>query len=188
MVPQGVPARCLMRDTAGTGTVGGHMPAVGAKGTPRELTAPGVKGIQTTLRSEWFESKRHLMSDIEFANDVCDSVRQGVNIGYTGPNKKIICKNWPSALDLSEHIDEFITTNLEKGRIEGPLGTEEQLPNNFRSSPLGAFFKKNGKDVRVIHDLSHPKGDSVNSGVSIDTSVTYSTVLDAVKLLTLTHI
>ncbi len=114
---------------------------------------------------------------------MCSTVREGVNIGFTGPNTKIISKNWPSAIELSEHVDKFVFSNLEKGRIEGPLGQEEQLPSNFRSSPLGAFYKKNGIDVRVIHDLSHPKHDSVNSGITIDTAVEYSTVLDAVKLL-----
>ena len=56
--------------------------------------------------------------------------------------------------------------------------------NNFHCSPLGAAPKKDGT-VRVVLDLSSPKGFSVNDGINKnDYSVSYSSFDDAVKLVT----
>ncbi len=51
----------------------------------------------------------------DYATYICETVDQGVNIGFTGPNSKIISENWPSAIQLSGHVYEFVRSNLKKG-------------------------------------------------------------------------
>ena len=53
----------------------------------------------------------------------------------------------------------------------------------IRTSPLGAFLKKGKKKTRVVHDLSYPEGESINTGISKENStVQYVTVQDALVL------
>ncbi len=56
-----------------------------------------------------------------------------------------------------------IMREIQKGRVEGPFTTPPFA--NFRVSPLGLVPKKELGEFRVIHDLSFPKGDSINSGI-----------------------
>ncbi len=130
-----------MRETAGTRTVGGPTTAVAVGVVPpgSVVTPVRERNSTTTLNLEYFRKWHHIFPDSDYATDICETIEHGVNIGFTGPNTKIISKNWPSAIELSGHVDEFVHSNLEKGRIEDPLGPEEQLPPYFRSSPLGAF-------------------------------------------------
>ncbi|XP_048587466.1 uncharacterized protein LOC125570208 [Nematostella vectensis] len=68
------------------------------------------------------------------------------------------------------------------GRLAGPFDSPP-FPV-FRVSPLGAVPKKAPGEFRLIHHLSFPDGDSVNSGISSDnTSVLYSTISDAIQLV-----
>ncbi len=107
--------------------------------------------------------------------------QNGVNIGYRGPEETIISRNWPSAWEFKVDIDSFISTSLKTGKIVGPFATP---PENFRSSPLGAFTKKRSTKVRIIHDLSHPHYSSVNDGISKEEfSTCYTSVDDAVTLI-----
>ena len=98
--------------------------------------------------------------------------------GMRGPIGPLFSHNWPSSLDHSLAVEEFIQSYIELGVIEGPL---DPLPPDLKVSPLGAFTKR-GK-TRVIHDLSHPSGVSVNDFIDRDLySVRYSSIKDAVRL------
>ena len=57
-----------------------------------------------------------------------------------------------------------IQKELDAGRVAGPFDKPPLL--NFQVSPLGLVPKKVPGEFRVIHDLSYPKGDSINSTVS----------------------
>ena len=50
---------------------------------------------------------------------------------------------------------------LKMNRIAGPF--EEPPLDNFRISPLGCVPKKEQNSFRIIHDLSYPKGNSLNA-------------------------
>ena len=92
------------------------------------------------------------------------------------------CNNWPSATKFSNKVAEYIDNHLQTGAIEGPL---TEVSQKYRTSPIGAFLKKDSDKVHVIHDLSHPAGISVNDSISKEeSSVCYSSVQDAVKLCT----
>ena len=118
--------------------------------------------------------------DDDFVDKLMDHIDNGVNIGYKGPILNISSHNWPSSKKFEENVDNFITENIQFGSIEGPL---ESLSDNYRSSPIGAFEKRRGKKVRIIHDLSWPPGASVNDHINKqDFRVTYTNVDEAVKL------
>jgi len=88
----------------------------------------------------------------------------GARIGYIGPPRRINSENHASALRIPAELDENITQELNAGRIK----IVSQLPAAYIISPLGAVPKKtNGVQTgwRRIHDLSFPKGLSVNDGI-----------------------
>lgn len=62
-----------------------------------------------------------------------------------------------------------LQSELAAGRIIGPFSSPP-CPN-FVSSPLGVIPKKEPGSFRVIHDLSLPKGQSIND--LIPNSLTY---------------
>ena len=71
-------------------------------------------------------------------------------------------------------MDNFVFEILSLGRVHGPI---DPIPPNFCSCPLGAFQNVKSGKVRIIHDLSYPLGDSVNSGINPEEySVSYTSV------------
>ena len=86
-----------------------------------------------------------------------------------------------SALKNAPVVEEKLAVELEKGRIVGPLSLD-QFPQ-VHVSRFGVIPKNHqpGK-WRLIVDLSHPKGSSVNDGISPALcSLHYSSVDEAVR-------
>ena len=115
-----------------------------------------------------------------------DSLIHGFKFGFPLPSSKTaetrVPINHPSVLTNPTIVDDKIRDELAAGRIAGPF-SHPPLPG-LVVSPLGLVPKKLPGDFRMIHDLSYPKGDSVNShmlpGAS---SVSYELLDDAVRLL-----
>ena len=90
--------------------------------------------------------------------------------------------NHQSALQASTHVNEKINHEIHLGRIAGPF--DEPPFFNFHSSPLGLVPKHDPGKYRLIHDLSFPKGDSINSYTSREfTTVQYETLDRVVELV-----
>ncbi|MCP3932380.1 MAG: hypothetical protein GY705_25190, partial [Bacteroidetes bacterium] len=93
--------------------------------------------------------------------EVLDIVQNGVNI----PSAKVasstdpIPANQSSTAEFSDKVDEMLMKELKEGRIAGPFMSP---PPGLIISPLGAVPKKEKNKIRIIHNLSHPKKDSVN--------------------------
>ena len=125
----------------------------------------------------------HWLSDYpvpQFVQRIEQYLTEGIDIGYNGHRKPVISQNWKSATEYDEHVQNFIHDNVQLGAVAGPL---DQIPPDYRASPLGAFMRKCTQKVRVIHDLSWPPGDSVNDYISAaDCSVNYVTVDQAANL------
>ena len=71
--------------------------------------------------------------------------------------------NHPSVHDNLQIVNKMISVELHLGRVAGPF-----LRPPFTDlvvSPLGLVPKKEAGAFRLIHDLSFPKGDSVNGGI-----------------------
>ena len=76
----------------------------------------------------------------------------------------------------------MIDKELSLGRVAGPFPSPP-FPN-FHSSPLGLVEKKEPGAYRIIHDLSFPDGQSVNSGISPElTKVHCQSLDDAIDII-----
>ena len=118
--------------------------------------------------------------DKAFRDKILDYVKYGIPIEYEKDIEWVDCENWPSVEEHSEMVDSFIREHIEDGSIEGPFFDTNSV---IRCSPLGAFLKKGGEKVRVIHDLSWPPENSVNDLMDKEACrVKYVRVLDAVNL------
>ena len=121
--------------------------------------------------------------DKEFVNKIVTDVAQGVRIGYTGPRESRTCVNWPSVQQFEPQVRASIEKDVSLGRKLGPFLCPPCA--DFIASPLGAFQKRSSGKVRVVHDLSYPRGRSVNDFVSREEcSVQYlsmDSVVSAVK-------
>lgn len=90
--------------------------------------------------------------------------------------------NHKSTLDNPYIVSQKIESELAAGRISGPHH-QPPLPN-FICSPLGLVPKKTPGQHRIIHDLSYPKGNSVNSHVPPGQSaVTYELLDNAIAII-----
>ena len=89
--------------------------------------------------------------------------------------------NLRSALDQEELVTEAILKEVVRGHTSGPF-PYPPFPHTH-CSPIGAAPKPDGS-VRLILDLSSPRGDAVNDGISKEEfSCTYTKFDDAISIL-----
>ena len=96
---------------------------------------------------------------------IVDGLRNGFDIGYTGPFTDTLPKNLKSADQNKQHIQKAINKEISRGHTAGPFPTPPFPINHI--SPLGAAPKPDGS-IRLIMDLSQPRGNSVNDFISKD--------------------
>lgn len=101
--------------------------------------------------------------DQESANKISSGFKTGFPLHYSGPNKSYEAPNLKSAIQHPDILDKKIQKEVQAGRVEGPFVKPPFA--NFRVSPLGLVPKKEAGEFRMIHDLSYPKGDSVNAHI-----------------------
>ena len=108
--------------------------------------------------------------------------QHGFLLDYVGPHKPSSCKNLLSATQNPAAVSDKLSKELGLGRIAGPF-LERPFPS-LRISPLGLIPKKTPGEFRLIHHLSFPYGDSINSCIPNDAStVKYASIDDAVRLI-----
>lgn len=119
--------------------------------------------------------------DRRIVDTIVDGIRTGVRVGFEGSRPSVACTNRKSVASHAADITNNIRKELEAGRIAGPFSVPPF--QSFCTSPLGAVPKKGSADkIRRIHDLSHPHGFSVNSGIE-DGTVKYARFDDAVSMV-----
>ena len=112
---------------------------------------------------------------------IINGLRNGFDIGFTGPFSATLPKNLKSADQNKESIQEAINKELSRGHTAGPFPSPP-FPLTH-CSPIGSAPKKDGS-VRLIMDLSQPHGSSINDDISKDQfSCEYSHFDDATDLL-----
>jgi hypothetical protein len=79
------------------------------------------------------------------------------------PPSPKVPNNHPSALDHPHIVDSKLAKEISAGRILGPFRTPP-FPD-LVCSPLGLVPKKAPNEFRLIHNLSFPRGDSINEGI-----------------------
>ena len=112
---------------------------------------------------------------------VLSGFREGFDIGFIGdtsgtrPNNLLSARHNPNAVTVA------IRKEVSRGHTSGPFRHPPFDP--FHCSPLGAVPKKDGS-VRIILDLSSPRGFAINEGIPKDLfTVKYSSFDDAVSLV-----
>ncbi|CAG2196116.1 unnamed protein product [Mytilus edulis] len=90
--------------------------------------------------------------------------------------------NHKSARENPDAVNLKLNKEIMKGRIKGPF--DEPPFDKFICSPLGLIPKKESGSFRLIHDLSFPKGDSVNFWTPPEyTSVSYQNIETVIELV-----
>ena len=150
------------------------------KGAPRSPIE--LQRAHTPLQHFQFESKLEHHPDRAWVSRLLNGIEYGVKIGYDGPHSLIKAKNLLSAYKYPHIIVAELTKECAVGRILGPF-TSPPFPT-LHCSGLGVVPKKNGKWRMIMH-LSAPVRQSINDHISKEQySFQYSSVDDAVKLLT----
>ena len=92
------------------------------------------------------------------------------------------CNNLLSATQNPAAVNDKLSKEINLGRIAGPFVTQP-LPS-LHISPLGLIPKKTPGEFRLIHHLSFPFGNSINSHIPTEaSSVHYASIDDAIRLI-----
>ena len=122
--------------------------------------------------------------DEDLKSYLLGGMREGFRIGfnYSQCECKSAKRNMLSARQNPEVVSEYLAKERALGRIIGPLESDRR---DIQVNRFGVIPKPHqpGK-WRLILDLSHPEGNSVNDGIEPDLcSLTYTSIDDAVKLV-----
>jgi hypothetical protein len=87
-------------------------------------------------------------------------------------------RNLKNSFEHPEIIDKKLQNEIDEGRVSGP---HDSIPlENMVFSPIGLKAKKQPGQFRVIHHLSYPHGNSINSGIARENAtIHYATVPQA---------
>ena len=87
-------------------------------------------------------------------------------INYKGPLPSSTFSNHPFASN-NTFLQSYVAKELAHHSICGPF-TSNPLSTDCVSSPLLCILKRDSADLMFVHDLSSPKGCSVNDGIAED--------------------
>ena len=120
----------------------------------------------TPINAEKLQHELYFHPDQTQADYVISGLSNGFHLGFNprAVSLKSARQNMPSASLQPSVIDQYLLTELEKGRVAGPYSMPP-IPN-LHISRFGIIPKKYqpGK-WRLILDLSSPAGHSVNDGI-----------------------
>ena len=105
----------------------------------------------------------------------------GFCLDFQGPRLNHRCTNLLSAGQNPVMVESKLFKEVSLGRMKGPFDLPPFSPS-FNVSPIGLFPKKTPGDFRLIHHLSHPPMNSVNSFIPQALStVQYASIADAIS-------
>ena len=107
--------------------------------------------------------------------------RHGADIGYRGDLRSRFTANNASAMSRRDRVSAAIATEVKAGVTCGPF-TYPPF-RDFVVNALSARDKDNG-GVRLILDLSQPRGDRINDGINRESfRRSYTSVDEVVRLI-----
>ena len=118
------------------------------------------------LLNNWMDTLRS-HPDQGFASYIYSGLSSGFRIGFDrrGASLRAAPKNHPSASANRTVVRDYIHTELEAGRLVGPI--DRQVVPLVHTSPIGLVPKSSQVNQwRMIVDLSCPRGHSINDGIS----------------------
>lgn len=142
--------------------------------------------VHTPLNGKMWSALLMEHPDKKFVEYILNGFSHGFRIGFNRDsvlNLHSAKRNMQSASDHSQVIDEYLRNECATQRIAGPYPIS-QVPE-VHISRFGVIPKKSqpGK-WRLIVDLSHPKGGSVNDGIDPTLcSLTYTSVDEAANTI-----
>ena len=130
---------------------------------------PNVCGLRIPLESKW--NIPFLRRELEGYEDsvVADFCEFGWPINITNEvfGERGFPRNWRSATDHSDQMNQYIERELREGTLLGPFKANP-FSTQAVVSPLSTTEKRDSDERRVIMDLSFPPGNSVNEKIPKD--------------------
>ena len=124
--------------------------------------------------------------DVELAWYLLAGITEGFRIGFDYTHTRVSAKsNLSSAEQNPEVVRAYLQEEVDLGRVIGPLPKESS--HGIHISPFGVIPKsgKPGK-WRLIVDMSSPRGQSINNGISEElSSLSYISVDDVARVVAL---
>ena len=122
-------------------------------------------GVFTPLRLVQWESLLASHPDRDYVDYILRGIKEGFRIGFKASGSvSSICKNMHSAMENPQVVSAYIAEERKRGVLLGPFEKAE-VPevhlNRFGVIPKSG---QPGK-WRLIVDLSHPEGESVNDSI-----------------------
>lgn len=120
--------------------------------------------ISTSLHAAAWYQMLQRYPDRQWAYRLVHDIIYGVDIGFVGcRNRTVQSKNFLEDPLHETAIEEDINKDLHNGRIIGPYLISKMPWKYFHSSPIMTVVKKGSGKVRVVHHLSYPRGNSINT-------------------------
>lgn len=125
----------------------------------------------------------HCHPDRQFASYVFHGLRDGFHIGFSHQSSlRSVPHNHPSSRENPSVITDHLRTELQLGRLIGPL--PPLLASAVHISPMGLVPKHHSDKWRLVVDLSSPRNQSVNDGISPALcSLHYASIDNAVDII-----
>ena len=137
--------------------------------------------IQTPLNKAAWQYHLRDYPYQELVKFFLESVSNRFRIGYNGSNLQSAKKNLTSATAHPDVVDKYLHHELLLGRMSGPYPT--LACSDVHISRFGVIPKNHQPNKwRLITDLSHPAGSSINDGIPPPLcSLSYVTIDDAIQ-------
>lgn len=138
--------------------------------------------VSTSLRAEEWEIRLRSLPDRRCANFLIKGISEGFRLGFQHHDHQCSSAkdNMRSAAQNPRVVEGYLEKEVAAGRIVGPVPLE--LVKRVQISRFGVIPKSQPGKWRLILDLSHPDGRSVNDGIDQDLcSLTYSSVDQAAQ-------
>jgi hypothetical protein len=136
---------------------------------------------RTPIKKTVLKERLQLYPDRDDANFLLDGFCSGFKLNYCGPRIPVLSDNLTSARQNKSILSEKLFEEKYLGRIIGPFPSPPI--SNLRINPVG-LIPKNSGGWRLITNLSHPTGSSVNEFISPEYSkVQYSQFDNAINMV-----
>ena len=134
--------------------------------------------VHTPLNTGAWEEALREHPDKQFSGYVVRGLRNGFRIGAVRSQRiRSADRNLPSAAQHPGVITDYLSTEARLGRMIGPLHPSTLSGTAVQINRVGAIPKGHSGKWRIITDLSHPPGLSVNNAINPELcSMAYTTV------------
>lgn len=147
-------------------------------------SSPAWPTYKTPIRVENLVPYLESHPDAAFSSYIHEGLCNGFRVGFDYHNATLHKRgaNHPSVFSNEKVVDNRIADEIIAGRLNGPLPPHHKPLAHI--SPMDLVPKPHQVNkFRLIMDLSHPNGGSVNDGISPSLcSLCYSSVDEAVDI------